>query len=157
MLRHDLGITIDTILTDLQIARVQSALKSGFVYVDGQTRRHSPFSFSIRGRSYQKSARVTQQESKGSSWFSSVQLIVRLSWRKNSVYTHFWLVSIKKNEGGSKQKQFCCDLKKIVNKVLIIKSQKMTFIKVNILMVLICVFYAKMLEAKSLGKWSSTS
>ena len=79
MLRHDLGITIDTILTDLQIARVQSALKSGFVYVDGQTRRHSPFSFSIRGRSYQQSARVTQQESKGSSWFSSVQLIVRLS------------------------------------------------------------------------------
>ena len=50
MLRHDLGITIDTILTDLQIARVQSALKSGFVYVDGQTRRHSPFSFSFSFR-----------------------------------------------------------------------------------------------------------
>ena len=67
---------------------------------------------------------------------------------------HSDLISVtkKKNEGGSKQKQFCCDLKKIVNKVLIIKSQKMTFIKVNILMVLICVFYTKMLEAKSLGK-----
>ena len=53
IIRHDLGITIDTILTDLQIG-VQTALKSGFVYVDGQTRRHSPFSFSIRGRSHKK-------------------------------------------------------------------------------------------------------
>ena len=95
IIRHDLGITIDTILTDLQIG-VQTALKSGFVYVDGQTRRHSPFSFSIRGRSHQKSARVTQQESKGSSWFSSVQLIVRLSCWKNSVYTHFWFSVNKK-------------------------------------------------------------
>ena len=112
MLRHDLGITIDTILTDLQIARVQSALKSGFVYVDGQTRRHSPFSFSIRGRSHQKSARVTQQESKGSSWFSSVQLIVRLSCWKNSVYTHFWLVSIKKEWRWFKTKTVLLWLKK---------------------------------------------
>ena len=62
------------------------------------------------------------------------------------------LVSIKKNEGGSKQKQFCCDLKNSEQGFLIIKSQKMTFIKVNIWLVFICVFHTKMLEAKSLGK-----